>query len=47
MNGSGDVEDNNGGKLAGFYSYRNSFNEDNVWVEVPKRGMQNPAMDFK
>ncbi|KAE9379587.1 hypothetical protein N431DRAFT_159847 [Stipitochalara longipes BDJ] len=36
MNGSGEVEDGSG-KLAGFYAYRNSFNEHNVWVEVPKR----------
>lgn len=39
MNGSGEVEDG-GGKLGGFYAYRNTFNEHNVWVEVPKTGMQ-------
>jgi hypothetical protein len=45
MNGRGDVEDN-GGKLAGFYAYRNSFNEHNVWVEVPKRGSQISSMEY-
>ena len=39
MNGSGEVEDGSE-KLAGFYAYRNSFNEHNVWVEVPKKGLQ-------
>lgn len=39
MNGSGEVEDGSG-KLGGFYAYRNTFNEHNVWVEVPKTGMQ-------
>jgi hypothetical protein len=24
--------------LGSFYAYRNTFNEDNVWVDVPKTG---------
>lgn len=36
MNGSGEKEE--GGKLGGFYSYKNTFNEKNVWVDIPKKG---------
>lgn len=28
--------------LKGFYSYRNSFGDDNVWLEIPKTGMCKP-----
>ena len=42
MNGNGEVEAGEGsGKLGGFYAYKNTFNENNVWVEVPKNGMYN------
>ena len=46
MNGSGDVEEGSE-KLAGFYAYRNSFNEHNIWVEVPKRGLHIYSLDFR
>ena len=26
------------GKLGSFYAYKNTFNGDNVWVDVPKNG---------
>ncbi|CAG8981908.1 hypothetical protein HYALB_00009163 [Hymenoscyphus albidus] len=36
MNGNaGDVEDGNN-KLGGFYTYRNTFDDNSVWVEIPK-----------
>lgn len=35
MNGNGEVEEG-GARLGGFYAYKNTFNENNVWVEVPK-----------
>jgi hypothetical protein len=38
MNGSGEVDERNRKKLGGFYAYKNTFNEDNIWVEVPKKG---------
>jgi len=38
MNGTGEVDEGNG-KLGGFYAYRNTFNDNNVWVDVPKTGM--------
>jgi len=46
MNGGGEVEVRNG-KLARFYGYRDSFNEHNVWVEVPKRGTQILSIDLE
>jgi hypothetical protein len=27
-----------GGRLGSFYAYKDTFNEDNVWVKVPKNG---------
>jgi hypothetical protein len=30
--------ENTGGRLGSFYAYKDTFNEDNVWVEVPKNG---------
>jgi hypothetical protein len=36
MNRAGEVE--HGKKLEGFYAYRNAFNENSVWVEVPNTG---------
>ncbi len=38
-NGDGEVDEGNGKKLGGFYAYKNTFNENNTWVDVPKRGM--------
>jgi len=38
MNKDSDVE-NNRGSLKGFYSYKNTFDEDSVWLEIPKQGM--------
>lgn len=35
MNAAREAEEGNG-KLGGFYAYRNTFKEGNVWVEVPK-----------
>ncbi|KAK6585410.1 hypothetical protein PZA11_002137 [Diplocarpon coronariae] len=32
MNGAGEREE---GKLGGFYAYKNTFNENNIWVDVP------------
>lgn len=29
-----------GGSLKGFYSYKNTFGDDNVWLEIPKHGMK-------
>jgi hypothetical protein len=26
------------GRLGSFYAYKDTFNEDNVWVDVPKNG---------
>jgi hypothetical protein len=37
MNGN-DEGENGGARLGGFYSYKNTFNENNVWVEIPKTG---------
>lgn len=31
--GSGD------GNLKGFYSYKNTFDKDSVWLNIPKDGM--------
>ncbi len=39
MNGDAETDEGNG-KLGGFYAYKNTFNEKNVWVEVPKNGTQ-------
>ncbi|KAF4624236.1 hypothetical protein G7Y89_g13937 [Cudoniella acicularis] len=36
MNGAGEEEGSGSSKLGGFYAYRNTFNQDNVWVDVPK-----------
>lgn len=27
-------------KLGAFYSYKDTFNDDNIWVKVPKKGGQ-------
>lgn len=37
MNGVGEVDEGND-KLGGFYAYRNTFDEHNIWVDVPKTG---------
>ncbi|RDW71056.1 hypothetical protein BP6252_07619 [Coleophoma cylindrospora] len=38
MNGAGEVEAKGGGngRLGSFYSYKNTFDQHNVWVEIPK-----------
>jgi hypothetical protein len=39
MNRNGDEEaGENCGRLGSFYAYKDTFDEDNVWVEVPKNG---------
>jgi hypothetical protein len=39
MNRSRDEEPGeSSGRLGSFYAYKDTFNEDNVWVEVPKNG---------
>ncbi|CZT07796.1 related to regulatory protein for the arginine catabolic pathway [Rhynchosporium agropyri] len=35
MNGTGETEDGNG-RLGSFYAYKNTFDENNTWVDVPK-----------
>jgi len=40
MNGTDESEA--GEKLGSFYAYKNTFNENNVWVDVPKTGMKHP-----
>lgn len=49
MNGNGEVEEGTGklgGKLSSFYSYKNTFDESNTWVDVPKTGEQLKAKDL-
>ena len=39
MNGTGEEEaGERTGRLRSFYAYKDTFNEDNVWVDVPKNG---------
>jgi hypothetical protein len=39
MNGNGDDEvAESTTRLGSFYAYKDTFNEDNVWVDVPKNG---------
>lgn len=33
-----DGEDEDGAALGNFYAYRNTFDGDSVWVDVPKDG---------
>jgi hypothetical protein len=33
-----EVGERNTGRLGSFYAYKDTFNEDNVWVDVPKKG---------
>ncbi|KAL2074628.1 hypothetical protein VTL71DRAFT_8406 [Oculimacula yallundae] len=35
MNGTGEREEGNG-RLGSFYAYKNTFDEKNIWVDVPK-----------
>lgn len=37
MNGTGDGSGGDG-NLPGFYSYKNTFSPDSVWLEIPKKG---------
>ena len=27
--------------LSGFYAYKNTFDEDSVWLDIPKKGQNN------
>jgi hypothetical protein len=38
MNKSDEDGSSNRGGLKGFYSYKNTFDEDSVWLEIPKQG---------
>jgi len=38
MNGTGEREEN--GRLGSFYAYKNTFDENNTWVDVPRTGAQ-------
>lgn len=40
-NGAGDESEspNGRGNLRGFYSYKNTFDKDSVWLDIPKHGM--------
>jgi hypothetical protein len=43
MNGIGDEETGESpGKLGSFYAYKNTFNENNIWVDVPRNGTYIP-----
>jgi hypothetical protein len=37
MNGAGDGGATDG-KLGSFYGYKNTFNDNHTWVDVPKNG---------
>lgn len=40
MNAAGDEEaGERTGRLGSFYAYKNTFNESNVWVDIPKNGI--------
>jgi hypothetical protein len=32
------------GSLRGFYSYKNTFDKDSVWLDIPKHGMVDDSM---
>jgi len=40
MNGTEEAhtQQESGGRLGSFYAYKNTFDENNIWVEVPKNG---------
>jgi hypothetical protein len=38
MNRSSDQSPEGRGSLNGFYSYKNTFDKDSVWLDVPKHG---------
>lgn len=37
MNGTGNASGSDG-NLPGFYSYKNTFSPDSIWLEIPKKG---------
>lgn len=39
MNGAGADLEGDGRKLGGFYTYKNTFNKETIWVDVPSIGM--------
>jgi hypothetical protein len=40
MNADTDPASPTDSNLKGFYSYKNTFDDDSVWLEIPKRGMR-------
>lgn len=38
MNKDLDDPENGRGSLKGFYSYKNTFDKDSVWLDIPKHG---------
>lgn len=42
-----DPDDPTGGRgtLKGFYSYKNTFDEDSVWLDIPKHGTGTPPRE--
>lgn len=39
MNKDNDSEASSSGTLSGFYTYKNTFDKDHVWLDIPKNGM--------
>lgn len=35
-----DEEASGKGSLRGFYSYKNTFDKDSVWLDIPKNGIR-------
>ncbi len=46
MNGTGGGSGGDG-NLPGFYSYKNTFSPDSVWLEIPKKGEESHAGPLK
>lgn len=38
MNNQAEGSPEGRGNLNGFYSYKNTFDKDSVWVDIPKHG---------
>lgn len=38
MNNSLETPPEGRGNLKGFYSYKNTFDKDSVWLDIPKHG---------
>ena len=39
LNKNDDAYSGDRGTLRGFYSYKNTFDENSVWLEIPKQGV--------